>query len=126
MLGGAGLVKAGRRAHCPACAHSPCPPYLVSFSDNPAGEFAALFVNPSKTLPVFLGELGPVDNLMTSADAEAAMRRASNLSLPWTAWSLHMRCPPNMLQDLSGGGCGVGMPLRLTDWGRLVQKYINL
>lgn len=92
---------------------------------NGVGEFDALFVNPSKTLPVVLGELGPMNGSMTTADAEAAMRRASNLSLPWTAWSLHMRCPPNILQDLSGGGCGVAMPLRLTDWGRLVLKYIN-
>lgn len=99
---------------------------LPDGSDNPVADFDALFAKPSKTLPLILGELGPVDDSMTTADAEAAMQRANNLSLPWTAWSLHMRCPPNMLQDLSAGGCGVGMPLRLTAWGRLVQKYIGL
>ena len=125
--GGRGPEGRGRRAAHPACLRAV--PFLSFPHDpavNPAEQFDYVFVDSSKTLPVVLGELGPVSGLMNSTDAEAAMRLANNLSLPWTAFSLHMRCPPNMLQDLSNNGCGVGMPLRLTDWGLLVQKYINL
>ena len=49
---------------------------------------------------------------------------ANSLGIPWTAWTLHMRCPPSLLQDLSNYGCGVGMPLRLTAWGELIKKYL--
>ena len=49
---------------------------------------------------------------------------ANSLGVPWTAWTLHMRCPPNLLQDLSGNGCGEGMPLQLTGWGQLVKQYL--
>lgn len=91
---------------------------------NPSADFAALWVNPSKKLPVLIGEFGPVDGYMTSADAEALMQTANSLGIPWTAWTLHMRCPPSLLQDLSNYGCGVGMPLRLTAWGELIKKYL--
>ncbi|KAI7843641.1 hypothetical protein COHA_002880 [Chlorella ohadii] len=91
---------------------------------NPQADFAALWVNPAKTLPVLIGEFGPVDGSMTSADAEKLMQTANSLGIPWTAWTLHMRCPPNLLQDLSNYGCGVGMPLRLTAWGELIKKYL--
>lgn len=92
---------------------------------NPAADYEALFVAPSRTLPVLLGEFGPVDGYQTPADCEALMQQAAQLGLPWTAWTLHMRCPPNMLQDLSNQGCGIGMQLRLTAWGQVVQKYLQ-
>lgn len=47
---------------------------LVPHADNPSADFAALWVNPSKKLPVLIGEFGPVDGYMTSADAEALMQ----------------------------------------------------
>lgn len=49
---------------------------------------------------------------------------ANLLGVPWTAWTLHMRCPPNLIQDFSNYGCGEGMPLQLTAWGQLVKKYL--
>ncbi|EFN55667.1 expressed protein [Chlorella variabilis] len=62
---------------------------------------------------------------MTLADAEALMQLTRTLGLPWTAWNLHMRCPPDMLVDLSSNGCGIGMPLQLTAWGSLVKTYLQ-
>ena len=82
-----------------------------------------MFVIPSATLPVHIGEFGPVSGYMTQADTEELMKRAKNLSLPWTSWTFHHRCPPSMLQDLSNNGCGINMPLQLTSWGALVKKY---
>jgi hypothetical protein len=81
-------------------------------------------VNPAQTLPVYIGELGPALD-MTLADAEACMQRASQLGIPWTAWSMHMRCPPNMLVDQSSGGCGIAMPLQLTQYGQRVKAYLQ-
>ncbi|PRW39381.1 Cation efflux system related [Chlorella sorokiniana] len=68
---------------------------------NPAADFASLWVKPAQKLPVYIGEFGPVDGSMTSADAETLMQTANSLGIPWTAWTLHMRCPPNLLQDLN-------------------------
>ncbi|KAL4433697.1 hypothetical protein ABPG75_000138 [Micractinium tetrahymenae] len=93
---------------------------------NPAADLGGLFVKPSATLPILIGEFGPAAGYMSLADSEALMQKARNLSLPWTGWSLHMRCDPSMLQDLSGGGCGIGMALKLTPWGTLVQKYLQM
>lgn len=94
-------------------------------ADDPASEFDRLFVNPAQTLPVYIGELGPAADMMTLADAEACMQRASQLRIPWTAWSMHMRCPPNMLVDQSSGGCGIAMTLQLTQYGQRVKAYLQ-
>ena len=83
---------------------------------NPSADLAALVFEPATSLPVVIGEFGPSAGAMNSSDAAALMRQATAHGVPWIAWSLHMRCDPSMLQDLSGGGCGLGMPLRLTDW----------
>lgn len=41
---------------------------------NPSADFQALFVSPSQTLPVLIGEFGPVSGAMSLADAEALMQ----------------------------------------------------
>lgn len=63
-------------------------------------------------------------HLIFASTLSSLVQVARDLGLPWTAWSLHMRCDPSMLQDRSGGGCGVGMQLQLTAWGSLVRGYL--
>ena len=46
------------------------------------------------------------------------------MGLPWTAWAFHMRCPPNLIVDSSGGGCGVGIELDPTPWGAVLKDRI--
>lgn len=85
---------------------------------DPASTFAARFQNPSKTLPVIIGEFGPAQGYMTLSDCQSLMASAEQLEIPHLAWTFHMRCPPNLLVDNSGGGCGVNMQLTPTqDWG---------
>jgi endoglucanase len=85
---------------------------------DPPSTFAARFENPSKTLPVIIGEFGPAQGYMTLADSQALMTDAMKLEIPHLAWTFHMRCPPNLLVDNSNGGCGVNMALTPSpSWG---------
>lgn len=91
------------------------------------GRFEQYFVNPSRTLPVIIGEFAPIDNygvVMTQADAIQLMDRAEAAGIPYLAWTFHMRCGPALIQDLSNGGCGGGMPLRTTAWGELMRSRL--
>jgi hypothetical protein len=58
---------------------------------------------------------------MSEADASALQQAAEQMEIPHLAWTFHMRCSPNLLVDNSGGGCGRGMPLQPTSWGKLVK-----
>lgn len=87
-------------------------------------EFDDRFVTPSQTLPVIIGEFGPADGYMTLADSQTLMDEAENLEIPYLAWTFHPRCPPNLLVDNSGGGCGVNMSLVPTAWGQLLMDRL--
>lgn len=87
--------------------------------------FEDRFVTPSQTLPVIIGEFGPVNGFMTMDDCTALMTQASQLNIPHLAWTFHMRCAPNLLVDNSNWGCGSGMELQPTDWGRLLQTHLQ-
>ncbi|MFL5422134.1 MAG: cellulase family glycosylhydrolase, partial [Myxococcales bacterium] len=91
---------------------------------DPQANFPALFQNPSKTLPVVIGEYGPVAGAMTAADVAALMASATSLEIPHLAWTFHMRCSPNLLVDNSGGSCGVGMPLAPTAFGSQLIDHL--
>jgi endoglucanase len=78
---------------------------------DPASAFDSLFETPGKTLPVIIGEFG-------EQDADELMNRAEAAEIPYLAWTFHGRCPPNLLVDNSGGGCGVGMNLVPSAWGQ--------
>lgn len=94
---------------------------------DPQANFAKLFVDPSKKLPVIIGEYGPTTNMtpaMTLADTAALQAQAEALQIPYLAWTLHGRCPPNILKDNSGGGCGIGMKLETTAWGQQVKDRL--
>ena len=88
----------------------------------------ALLDGPAKTLPVIIGEFGPVDDVnlahMTVGDCAYLMQRAEEREVPYLAWTFHMRCPPSLLVDKSAGACGVGMPLEPTAWGKLVRDRL--
>ena len=102
--------------------------YETHFYD-PASKFNDQVVVPAQTLPVIVGEFGPIDDpnlgvTMTLADCEEVMTKCDEFNIPFLGWSFHMRCSPNMLVDNSNGGCGSGMALELTDWGLLVQSHL--
>jgi len=90
----------------------------------------ALLDGPARTLPVIIGEFGPVEDThlahMTMEDCAYLMERAEEREVPYMAWTFHMRCPPSLLVDHSHGTCGVGMPLEPTAWGKLVQDRLAL
>jgi endoglucanase len=89
---------------------------------NPAADFAWLFEDPAKTLPVVIGEFGPQS--MSMDDVMVMLASAELREIPHLAWTFHMRCPPNLLVDLSNNGCGVGMALTPTpDWGRRLKDH---
>lgn len=90
---------------------------------NPKADFDTLVYAPSKTLPVVIGEFGPAGG-STLADGTALMDGAEPRNIPYLAWTFHMRCPPNLLVDNSGGGCGVGMKLEPTEWGLLIKNRL--
>ena len=77
---------------------------------------------PSQTLPVIIGEFGPVTGVaqMSLEDCGTLMDEAKNRHIPYLAWTFHQRCPPNLLVDHTHN-CGTGMTLTPTpDWGELV------
>lgn len=96
---------------------------------DPASTFQARFVDPSRTLPVIIGEFGPVDlpgiATMSLDDCSRLMDRAEELGVPYLGWTFHMRCSPNLLVDASGGSCGIGMPLQPTAWGELLRSRLS-
>ena len=71
-----------------------------------------------------IGEFGPATGYMTLDDCTQLMDRAEAVDVPYLGWTFHMRCPPNLLVDSSGGGCGVGMPLEPTAWGQLLRDRL--
>jgi hypothetical protein len=84
---------------------------------DPASEFAKLFENPGKTLPVIIGEFG-------EQDVDALMQRAEAAEISYIAWAFHQRCPPNLLVENSSGGCGVGMTLAPTAFGQKLRTRL--
>jgi hypothetical protein len=91
---------------------------------NSPNDFWDLYERAAQTIPVIIGEFGPFSS-MTTEHAETMMERAEKLGIPYLAWTFHQRCPPNLLVDHSNGGCGVGMPLEPTAWGRQMQRRLS-
>jgi endoglucanase len=91
-------------------------------------EFEQIWQKPSETLPVIIGEFGPAGlggaDEMTMEETQLLMKAAEARDVPWLAWSFHMRCPPNLLVE-TAKGCGEGMPLQLTDWGKQVKTRLS-
>jgi cellulase (glycosyl hydrolase family 5) len=106
----------------------------VAYETHPysaAADLERLVANPSRRLPVIIGEFGPNDFgsgdfQMTYQDARAVLELAERERIPYTAFSFHMRCPPNLLVDYSNGECGMDMRLEPTQtWGRMVMDALR-
>ena len=92
---------------------------------DPPSEFAALFENPARTLPVIIGEFGPASGFMTIAHSTELMQRARAAEVPHLAWTFHQRCPPNLIEE-TAPGCGINMPLRPTTWGTAFKNALTV
>jgi hypothetical protein len=94
---------------------------------NPATDFDALIVQPSHTLPIFIGEYGPAGS-MTEADVQALWTTAQANEIPYLAWNFHQRCSPDLLQDTASDGCGLaastGYDFPRTAWGDLLHDHL--
>lgn len=96
---------------------------------NPTRDFAQLLTAPSRTLPVIIGEFGPVERpdglTMTLDDCGQLVALAEALQVPWAAWTFHARCPPGLIEDDTPGQCGIGAKLRPTPWGERVRHWLE-
>lgn len=93
---------------------------------DPQSRFDALVTRPAKTLPIIIGELGLVDDdnaKMLPEDVNALWDLAEKLEIPWTAYTFHTNCPPNLLEG-EAGVCSVGRPLNPSPWGRMVKARL--
>jgi Cellulase (glycosyl hydrolase family 5) len=95
---------------------------------NPASDFDALIVQPGQTLPIIIGEYGPAGT-MTDSDITQLWTVAQAQGVPYIAWDFHQRCPPSMLQDTAGDGCGLdastGYDFPRTAWGDLLYAHLQ-
>ncbi|RYF50507.1 MAG: hypothetical protein EOO38_05500 [Cytophagaceae bacterium] len=91
---------------------------------NPETDFDALLTTPARTLPVVIGEFGPM-SAMSLHDCEKLMQLAESLSVPYLGWTFHSSCAPNLLQNLSEHTCSRGEPLVPTQWGSLLKTHLE-
>lgn len=101
---------------------------------NGPGEYDALFVNPGKTLPVILGEYGPINDEFhkaSLADIQTLIDKAKAAKIPHLAWTFHHFCPPNLIGDKPGmtwdqntNGDGLGITHNPTDFGTLLKNNL--
>ena len=92
---------------------------------DPTAEANRLLL-PAASIPMIIGEFGPAPGYMTLAETQALMLKAEELQVPFLGWALHQRCPPNLLVDTVGYGCGAGMPLTPTPWGQQLRAHLEL
>nr|HEX4315868.1 cellulase family glycosylhydrolase [Kofleriaceae bacterium] len=94
---------------------------------NAATDFDRLIVQPSKVLPIMIGEYGPAGD-MTTTDIQTLWSTAQASEVPYIGWVFHMRCPPNLLMDTTSDGCGLdastGYDFPRTDWGDLLFDHL--
>jgi hypothetical protein len=94
---------------------------------NQQTDFDMLIVQPSKVLPIIIGEYGPAAG-MTDADIMALWSVAQANEVPYIGWVFHQRCPPNLLQDTASDGCGLdpatGYDFPRTAWGDLLFNHL--
>lgn len=99
--------------------------YETHIYDRPT-RFDALVKRPASKLPVFIGEVGPVDDdsaRMLPDDIVKLWDLAESLDVPWMAYTFHTNCPPNLLLELKDT-CGIGASLEPSPWGRMVKQRL--
>jgi hypothetical protein len=94
---------------------------------NPATDYPALLTNPSMKLPIIVGEYGP-SQYSNNSDIQALWALCKSAEIPHIAWSFHMRCDPNLLQNTASDGCGLsaatGYNFPRTSWGDMLHDYL--
>lgn len=107
--------------------------YETHVYNNPS-DFETLFVTPGKSLPVIIGEFGPIDDNFHQAkveDMETLMNQADAAQIPYLAWTFHQYCSPNLIADQPGVkwdkntmSDGLGMPHHPTDFGIVLKNHL--
>jgi endoglucanase len=96
---------------------------------NPESDFDDMLDAPSRTLPIIVGEYGP-SQYSSDSDVRALWTRCRSLEIPHIAWTFHMRCPPNLLEDTASDGCGLsastGFNFPRTSWGDMLYDYLAM
>ncbi|MFO1464040.1 MAG: hypothetical protein U1F66_09690 [bacterium] len=98
---------------------------------NAPTDFNALFLNSGKSIPVVIGEYGPINDPFHKAsvqDMQTLMSQANAAGIPYLAWTFHHYCLPNLIADKPGATWdknteteGLGMDLNPTDFGLAVK-----
>jgi endoglucanase len=92
---------------------------------DPASQFASMYETYSATLPIIIGEFGPVSGAMTTADTAALMISAEAREIPYLAWQYGMGCGPDLLVDHNNqNACGVATTLTPTAWGAQLKNRL--
>ena len=102
---------------------------------NAPADFDALFLKSGRSIPVVIGEYGPINDQFHKAsvqDMQSLMSQANAAGIPYLAWTFHQFCPPNLVADKPGTTWdkntetdGLGMELNPTDFGLAVKADLN-
>ncbi len=92
---------------------------------DPESRWNENWLDASQTIPVIIGEFGPVSNYMTMDDCIQLMDLADDRQIPYAGWSFHHNSNPSMLVDNSNGSMGEGMDLKPNEWGRVVRDHLR-
>ncbi|MBI3557168.1 MAG: hypothetical protein HY074_12965, partial [Deltaproteobacteria bacterium] len=103
---------------------------------NSPGDFAGMLA-PSSTLPLLIGEYGPVNDQWSQAtvvDMQTLVDRADAAGVPHLAWTFHQYCSPNLIGQAPGmtwdmnstnTNGGLGMTLNPTDFGKFLIGHLQ-
>jgi len=95
---------------------------------NPQADWQAMFVDPSTTIPVIIGEYGPDGTYMkTVADAQALQAKAEQLEIPYIGWSFSSQNGPTMLVGNDSDECTkINWAITPSDWGNaIISRLAN-
>ncbi len=95
---------------------------------NPQTDWQAMFIDPSATIPVIIGEYGPDGTYMkTVADAQALQAKAEQLEIPYIGWSFSSQNGPDMLVGSDSDECTkINWTITPSDWGNaIISRLAN-
>ena len=95
---------------------------------NPQTDWQAMFIDPSATIPVIIGEYGPDGTYMkTIADAQALQAKAEQLEIPYIGWSFSSQNAPTMLVGSDSDECTkINWTISPSDWGNaIISRLAN-
>ena len=95
---------------------------------NPQADWQAMFIDPSATIPVIIGEYGPDGTYMkTIADAQALQAQAEQLEIPYIGWSFSSQNGPDMLVGNDSDECTkINWTITPSDWGNaIISRLAN-